>query len=486
MKRSEAYDLVVIGSGPGGHKAALHAAHLGLRVAMVERERDPGGSCVYRGTIPSKTLREAALAIGRLKRHAATLQVDLQRDIEVSSLMERLATVLSRHRDMMRRSVAAEGIDLIHGRGRLTARDTVQVTTVQGESIFLRADNIIIATGSVPRQPESIPVDHENILDSDSILSMIYVPRSLTVLGGGVIATEYASLFAELGTAVTIIDRAPRPLTFLDSELTDAFVSNFKRRGGRYLGSREIASVKWDGVSQVITELTSGETIRSDKMLVAQGRTAVTRGLGLEEVGIECGPRGNILVNEHYATSVPGVYAVGDVIGPPSLAAASMEQGRRAVCHALGLAPGHPFELVPIGIYAIPEMASVGLSEQQAREKHGAVTVGRARFDEVARGLISGVEDGLLKLVADPEGRRLLGVQIAGDGATELIHLGELALLNGNEVSVFLENILNFPTLAESYRIAALDLVESLHQPVMVEKATAFESPAAPAVLSAT
>lgn len=456
------YDLVVVGSGPGGYRAAMHGAQAGLRVAIVERERDPGGACVYRGTIPSKTLREAALAIGQLKRHAAALQADLGEDTEVSNLMERVSQVLVRHHELTRRSISSQNIDLLHGRGKLVAPGEVIVSSVSGGEVRLHASIVVIATGSRPRHPDHIPVDHENILDSDSILNMLYVPQSLTVVGGGVIGAEYASVFTELGTKVTVVDRAPRPLMFLDPELTDAFVNNFKRRGGAYVGETEIKSVRWDGISQVVTELASGELVRSDKMLVAQGRTAVTNGLGLEQIGVELGPRGNIQVDENYETSVPGVYAVGDVIGPPALAAAAMEQGRRAVCHALGADPGHPFELVPIGIYSIPEMASVGLSEEQAAEKFGGVTVGRARFDEVARGLISGIEDGLLKIVGDPMGRKLLGVQIVGDGATELIHLGELALLNGNDVSVFLENILNFPTLAESYRIAAMNLKHSL------------------------
>lgn len=406
------------------------------------------------------------MAIGQLRRHAATLRAELGEDLEISSLMDRVSSVLASHRELTRRTVNEQDIDLIHGRGQIISPSEVKVSSVSGSEVTLRTSLIVIATGSVPRKPDNIPVDHENILDSDSILSMLYVPQSLTVVGGGVIGSEYASIFAQVGTKVTLVDRAPRPLMFLDSELTDAFVRNFDSLAGTYLGEQEIKSVRWDGVSQVVTELSNGEILKSDKMLVAQGRTAVTRGLGLEEVGIETGPRGNILVNDDYETSVPGIYAVGDVIGPPALAAASMEQGRRAVCHALGADPGHPFELVPIGIYAIPEMSSVGLSEEQARERHGEITVGRARFNEVARGLISGVEDGLLKLVADAQGKKLLGAQIVGDGATELIHLAELAMVNNNNVSVFMENILNFPTLAEAYRIAAVDLQNNVqHEP---------------------
>ncbi len=291
---------------------------------------------------------------------------------------------------------------------------------------------------------------------------MLYLPASLTVLGGGVIACEYASIFAHLGVAVTMIDRADRPLKFMDAELVGRFVSDFERNGGRFLGERSIGSVEWDGVSRVITRLATGEVIESDKMLVALGRVASVDGLALGAAGLRANARGLLEVDEHCRTVVPHIYAIGDVIGPPSLAATAMEQGRRAACHALGLAPGSPAEMIPIGIYTIPEMACVGLNEDEAVKRHpGArILVGRGRFEEVARGQISGVQDGLLKLVADASGNKLLGVQIVGEGATELIHLGQMALLAGNSVDAFVENIFNFPTLAEAYRVAALDLLE--------------------------
>ena len=453
------YDLVVIGSGPGGQKAAVQGAKAGQRVGLVERERQVGGACVYQGTIPSKTLREAALAIMQLKRSASVFNVTVRDDLEIVTLMERLDRVLKAHTRFISEHLEANGIATHHGRARLVDTEHVDVVSVRGGVQTLRAKNIVLATGSRPRTPANIPVDHEHILDSDSILSMIYLPRSLTVLGGGVIASEYASIFSLLGVKVTVIDKAPRPLMFLDSELTGKFIDHFRRHGGEYKGNQQITSVRWDGVSQVVTELESGEVIKSDKMLVALGRCANLEGLGLDAVRIELTPRGHIAVNENYQTSIPSIYAVGDVIGLPSLASCSMEQGRRAVCHALGQDPCQAFNLVPMGIYAVPEIACVGMSEQEAREKHGDVVVGRATFDELARGQISGTTDGLLKMVADGEGKKLLGVQIVGDGATDLIHVGELALLNDNDVSVFRENVLNFPTLGEAYRVAALNLL---------------------------
>jgi len=250
---------------------------------------------------------------------------------------------------------------------------------------------------------------------------------------------------------------------FMEPECTEKFLNHFTTNGGEYIGETRYESVEWDHVSQVKTKLDNGMEISSDKMLVAQGRIANTESLGLESLNIEFGRNGTIPVDENYQTPIPGVYAVGDVIGPPSLASVSMEQGRRAICHALGTNPGSKFELVPIGIYSVPELSSVGLSEQEARDKYGdGIIIGRANFDEVARGQIAGIKDGLLKMISDPEGKKILGVHIVAEGATDLIHVGEMAIINNNDVRVFLENVLNFPTLGEAYRIAALNIVTKL------------------------
>lgn len=455
------YDIVVIGSGPGGQRAALSASKSGKQVAIIERERDLGGACVHQGTIPSKTLREAALTITNLKRSSQVFEFSIRKDLEVSTLVERMDSVVSSYTATIETDLRRAGVDIIKGRARIRDPQSVVVQDVEGRINILQAQKIIIATGSRPRHPQSIPVDHEHILDSDSILSILYLPKSLTVIGGGVIGSEYASIFSILGVHVTLIDEAPRPLMFLDPELTSRFVDHFCSEGSRYLGGQKVKQVGWNGKDAVVTELTSGERIESEKLLVAAGRIANIEGLGIENLGIRKTPRGHLEVDEHYETSVPGIYAVGDVIGYPSLASTSMEQGRRAMGNSLGIATGQPFELVPIGIYAVPEMASVGIDEPTAIERLGAqqVVVGRAEFNKVARGQIMGIQNGLLKLVALKSDGTLLGVQIVGDGATELIHMGELALINHNSVKVFLENILNFPTLAEAYRIAALDIM---------------------------
>lgn len=454
------YDIVVIGSGPAGQKAAIQGAKAGMRVAIVEQNRDIGGACVYHGTIPSKTLRESALQMVRFQRTTEVFEFKLRDDLKVASLMTRLDHVAKAHGRFMSEQIARNGIERVHGRARLLSDRDVHVSGIDGSSRVLRGEYLVIATGSRPRVPESIPVDHEHILDSDSILSLVYLPKSLTVLGGGVIASEYASIFALLGVRVTMIDTAERPLRFVDRELTDQWCAAFRESGGTYLGGQRIEEVAWDGLSQVVTRLTSGETVFSEKMLVALGRVANIESVGIEAAGLHPTNRGLIPVNEHCQTAVSHIYAVGDVIGPPSLASCSMEQGRRAVCHALGLDPGVEPEHIPMGIYTVPEMASVGLSEDEAAAHHGGVLVGRAYFHEIARGQISGMTNGLLKLIADPATERVLGVHIVGEGATELIHIGQMALLNRLHVESFVENIFNFPTLAEAYRVAALDIAK--------------------------
>ena len=289
---------------------------------------------------------------------------------------------------------------------------------------------------------------------------MTYLPASLTVLGAGVIASEYASIFAALGVRVTMIDHGPRPLAFLDPELTHTFVASFERTGGRFIGNAQVKTLAWDGLSQVVATLDDGATFASDKALFALGRVANVEGLELERAGLSANARGLIDVDAHGRTAVPHIYAVGDVIGPPSLASAAMEQGRRAARHALGLTLGAPTETIPLGIYTIPEMSSVGATEEQTIAREGRAVVGRARFDEIARGQIAAIPDGMVKLVASADGRLLRGVQIVGEGACELIHVGQIALLAGWEIDAFVENTFNFPTLAEAYRVAALDVVK--------------------------
>ncbi len=460
MMPPNAYDIVVVGSGPAGQKAAIQGAKAGKKVVLIEQEQGIGGNCVYRGTIPSKTLRETALQFERLKRSSEVFEGRLRLDVPMSVLLHRLDEVVKAHECYMADQLTRNSVTYRHGRARFLSPHEVELETIDGACQALRADTIVLATGSRPRSIPEIPVDHEHVLDSDSILSMIYLPRSLTVLGGGVIACEYASTFALLGVEVTLIDRAQRPLSFMDAEIVEVFQRSIERQGGRFYVGQTVKEVVWDGVSSVVARLANGMAVKSEKMLVALGRQPNIEELNLEAAGLTLDEKGRIPVNEYGQTPVPHIFAAGDMLGrPPALASQAMEDGRRAVSHALGLPVGDSLNQVPIGIYTIPEIASIGLDEEQAAARYRGPLVGRARFTEIAKGQITGSCDGLLKLIADPSGERLLGVQIVGEHATELIHLGQMALQDGATIDRFIDSIFSFPTFAEGYRVAALDIL---------------------------
>lgn len=460
------YDVIVIGSGPAGQKAAIEAAKAGKKTAIVEKDRTVGGACVHRGTIPSKTLRENALRVKEMRKNASFAHFEIAEETELVVLLDRLEKVLAAHDQYMRRQMMRSGVEHITGRAEFVDEKHLEITRVRQPGLLIKSESIVIASGSIPRTPANIPVDHEHILDSDSILSITYLPKSLTVLGGGVIASEYASIFQALGVEVTMIDKYPLPLGFLDQDLTSAFVKSFEKMGGRWIGNTTVEQVYWDGISKVVCEIGTGEQIESEKLLCAAGRIANIADLKIENAGLQLSDRQLVSVDENLQTSVPGIYAAGDVIGPPSLASSSMEQGRRATCNAIANHPNDSSHhsagmssLIPTGIYAIPELSAIGLNEKVAKEKHGDVIIGKTSFEEIARGQISGSTDGILKLVTDPHGRKLLGVMIVGEGATELIHIGQMALIQEADVDVFVENVFNFPTLAEAYREAALDVI---------------------------
>ncbi len=458
ISQEHCYDLIVVGSGPAGQKSAVQAAKLGKKVALVERDRYLGGACVHRGTIPSKTLRENALRITHMRANAKLSDFSLTDNLEMSVLIDRLDEVLKAHDTYMEKQILRNHIERIHGRAEFVDKKHLKIVTPRGEPTILQADQIVLATGSLPRNPDNIPVDHEHIYDSDSILSMLYLPKSLTVLGGGVIASEYASIFQALDVKVTMIDRYPAPLGFLDKDLTDKFVHAFETTGGKWMGETPVSNVYWDG-HNVVTECENGEKVISEKLLCAAGRVANIQDLALDNIGLELNDRGLISVDKHLQTSVEGIYAAGDVIGPPALASTSMEQGRRVSCNAFGVKVGEMSQTIPTGIYGIPELSAVGLSEAAARKEYGDVIVGKAIFEEIARGQISGIQDGMLKIVCDAQGEKVLGVMIVGEGATELIHIGQMALLAHADVDIFVESIFNFPTLAEAYRVAALAII---------------------------
>lgn len=460
--QAEVFDMVVVGSGPAGQQAAAQAARLGKRVLVIEKQREVGGECVHRGTIPSKTLRETTVALRRFpERTGGVFPLATPDHLQVASLMGRMHEVIRGHEAMIATQLEREGVTVWHGHASLADPHTLRVVRPGGQpERWARGRFIVLATGSRPRVPDNVPVDHEHILDSDSLLSMLYLPRSLAVLGGGVIACEYASIFAALGVQVTLIAREALPLRWMDPELSRRFVRAFEAMGGAFLGDRHIDAVSWDGVRVATTALRGGEQVHTEKVLCALGRVANLNRLQIDAAGLTTTRRGHLEVDAHCrTTAAPHIYAVGDVIGPPALAATSMEQGRRAARHAFGLDSPARFGIIPAGIYAVPEMSMIGLTEQEAIDAHGGVTVGRASFSEVARGLIANIPDGFLKIVADPSGRRLLGAHIIGEGATELIHLAQMALIQEADVDLFVEQTFNFPTLAEAYRAAALQIV---------------------------
>jgi NAD(P) transhydrogenase len=452
------YDLIVIGSGPAGQKSAVQASKLGKRVALIERDRYLGGACVHRGTIPSKTLRENALRITHMRANAKLSNFSLTDNLEMSVLIDRLDEVLMAHDTYMEKQIARNHITRLHGRAEFVDKHHIQLVTPRGEPTQLHAEQFVIATGSYPRAPENIPIDHEHIYDSDSILSMLYLPKSLTVLGGGVIASEYASIFQALDVKVTMIDKYPQPLGFLDGDLTANFVHAFETMGGTWMGETEVEKVYWDG-TQTVTQCKDGTLIKSEKLLCAAGRIGNTKDLALDNIGLTLNKQGLIPVNEQLQTDISNIYAAGDVIGPPALASTAMEQGRRVSCNAYDMNTGTMSQTIPTGIYGIPELSSVGLSESAAKKQYGDIIIGKAVFEEIARGQISGIQDGMLKIVCDAHGEKILGVMIVGEGATELVHIGQMALLANANVDIFVESIFNFPTLAEAYRVAALSVI---------------------------
>jgi len=453
------FDVVVIGSGPAGQQAAIHATKAGKRVAVVERERHLGGACVHTGTIPSKLLRQHALR-QRVSR------VDLS-GAPIRYLLDGAGETIAAHDAYMAAQLERNGITLLRGRASFAACASVAdapheltIMHTDGTRLSVLAPRIIIASGSRPWQPGHLRVDHEHVLDSDSILSLAYLPRSLLVIGGGIIASEYAAMFAALGCKVTQADQLDQPLSFLDPELTSFYLDELRRNGGEYLPHVRATGTRFDGVSQVRTDFADGRSVAADKVLVATGRRANVDGLNLAPVGIALTEQGYVRVDENLMSTVRGVYAAGDVIGPPSLASVSMEQGSRAASHALGLlVASDPVSRLPSGVYTIPEIATVGLDEHGARRHFGGAIVGRAHFADITRGRIDGNHRGLLKLIADPAGRRVVGVQIAGEGATELVHICQLGLAAELEVDAYVDNVFNFPTMAEAYHIAARDIV---------------------------
>lgn len=453
----QSYDMLVIGSGPAGQKAAIQATKLGRRVAIIEKALQLGGTSLNTGTLPSKTLKDTIDYLdGFARRGFPQLGAEIKNRLTLPDLMARKDQVIKSEVAVVTDQLQRNHIEIIPGLASFVDPQTLSVVQHDGKSVRLRGSSIVIATGSRPRRPTTIPFNDVTLCDSDSILNTKEHPASITVLGGGVVGAEYASMLAAFGIQVTLIDRRTQLLRFIDQELMRVLDSHMQRNGVAMRLGEQITEVVLDQRGRVSTRLQSRETVTTDMMLYAMGRSGNTESLNLETIGLAAN-QGQLTVNEHYQTAISHIYAVGDVIGFPALAATSMEQGRLAACHACQVAqPAAPTTL-PYGLYTIPEVSTVGKTEEELVAAGVPYAVGRAFYREIARGHISGDLEGLLKLLFHRDTRKLLGVHIIGPGATELIHIGQPVLAYQGTVDFFVQNVFNYPTLAECYRTAALD-----------------------------
>ena len=452
------FELIVIGSGPAGRRAAIQAAKLGHSVLVIENRLRVGGVSVHTGTIPSKTLRETVLNLsGWRERGFYGLAYRVKKDIEGQDLGVRLRKTLDYEIEVLEHQFARNGVKTFAGVAQFVDPHTLAVKTAGDEHRF-SADRIIVAVGTSPYRPPNIPFNDENIFDSDNIATEPRVPRSLTVVGAGVIGIEYATIFSALDVPVTIVEPRQQFLEFIDREIIDEFIHDLRKRGIQFRLGAKVDQVDVDDQGYAVSTLSDGRKVRTEMLLYAAGRVGATKNLQLEACGLEADNRGRLTVDRStFQTSVSHIYAAGDVIGFPSLASTSMEQGRIAACHAFGAPVPSAPEFFPYGIYAVPEISTVGLTEEEAREKGIPCEVGIARFREISRGHIMGLESGMMKLLFSLDDRKLVGAHIVGEGATELIHIGQAVLNLGGTIDYFVENAFNYPTLAEGYKVAALD-----------------------------
>ena len=456
------FDVLVLGSGPGGQKAAIAASKLGRKVAVVDRRAMIGGVCINTGTIPSKTLREAVLYLtGLSQRDMYGQSYRVKDEVTVDDLSARTQHVISRQVDVIRSQLSRNRVAVINGTGRFDDPHTISVDDGTGRESKVSAEKIIIAAGTRPARPDSVDFDDKTIVDSDGVLNLERVPRSMVVVGAGVIGIEYASMFAALGTKVTVVERRTRMLEFVDLEIIEALKYHLRDLSVTFRFGEEVATVERHAGGAIAT-LVSGKRIAADTVMYSAGRQGLAEELHLEAAGLSGDNRGRIKVNEYFVTEVPHIYAVGDVIGFPALASTSMEQGRLAAYHACE-EPAHAMhEMQPIGIYTIPEISFVGRTEDDLTDQLIPFEVGISRYRELARGQITGDSHGMLKLLVAPGDRTLLGVHVFGTGATELVHIGQAVMGCGGTIDYLVDAVFNYPTLAESYKVAALDAMNKI------------------------
>jgi NAD(P) transhydrogenase len=452
------YDLVVIGSGPAGQKGAIAAAKLGRKVAVVDRKEMVGGVCLHTGTIPSKTLREAILYLsGFRERTFYGRDYAVNKEITVEDLSFRVQKVMAREMEVVRAQLNRNRVVTLPGAARFADPHTLEIASAEGVS-SVRGEHILIACGTRPAHNPAVPLDGSRIIDSDQLLRGQSLPRDLIVVGAGVIGLEYASMITALNIKVTVIEARPTILDFVDREMIDSLMYFMRQRGAAFRLGEKVASVGYDERNRVVASLESGKEVHGDALLYSVGRQSNADLLRLDAAGLEADARGRIAVNEFYQTAVPHIYAAGDVIGFPALASTSMEQGRLASCHMFGLhcEKSSP-ESIPYGIYTIPEISMVGKTEQQLTAERVPYEIGVSKFEELAKGQMLGVDTGLLKLLFDRKTRRVLGVHIFGERATEIIHVGQAVLAFGGTIDYFRDTVFNYPTMAEAYKVAGLD-----------------------------
>jgi NAD(P) transhydrogenase len=458
------YDLVVIGSGPAGQKGAICAAKLRKKVAIIEKKRSIGGVCVNTGTIPSKTFREAVLYLSGLRQRTFYGRSYAVKDqISMQDLILRADAVMAREIEVIKAQLRRNQVTVLEGTAHFLGPNSAEITTEEGSQI-VRASHFLIACGTRPAHSDGIPVDGQRIFDSDQVHGLQELPRELIVVGAGIIGLEYASMFAALGVRVTLLDQRPTLLDFADREIVESLAFQLRQLGTVFRLGEKVVQVGFenDGRDRVFAKLESGKTVHGQALLYAVGRQANSDQLNLAAAGINSDDRGKLKVNENFQTNVPHIYAAGDVIGFPALASTSMEQGRLAGLHMFGTPGKICSNLVPYGIYTVPEISMVGYTEEYLTQQKIPYEVGLARYAELAKGQMLGDEQGLLKILFDPTSLKVLGVHAIGERAAEIIHIGQSVMALGGTIEYFRDTIFNYPTLAEAYKVAALDGLNKL------------------------
>jgi NAD(P) transhydrogenase len=463
MLTNDRFEVLVIGSGPAGQRAAIQAAKLGRTVAIIERQPVLGGVSANTGTLPSKTARAAAIELTGLRQRSVYGDAyRVKPTVTIDDLLGRTDHVIAHEHAVVHDQLRRNHITIVHGTASFADAHTVQIAS-GGAVRRLMAPHIIIAVGTTPARPPGIDFDDRTVIDADGLSGLDALPRAMTVVGGGVIGLEYASLAAALGIRVTVVERRPRLLDFVDAEIVEALQHHLRDLGVTFRLGEDVSHVERRTDGTVLTHLHSGKQIPADVTLHAAGRQGATTALRLEAAGLKADARGRLTVDAAYRTSQPHIFAVGDVIGFPALAASGMEQGRLAACHACGQPARALPQLIPYGIYTIPELSMIGRNEQQLTAASVPYTTGVARYRELPRGAIDGDRHGMLKLLVDPASRRLLGVHALGTDATEIIHIGQTLIAAGLPLDHLVDTVFNFPTYSDAYKVAALDASNRLH-----------------------